>query len=203
VTAYFSGGSAALPSTATERYVRDILARVRERSGGHVRGSLRLAPTTDDERDEAERRAASSWCSTSTSRTTRSAWWRATEAWSSSTSAEREVIPVIQPDTRGPRVRDHHHDQASSPARTGRDRPALSGHEGRPRPQGLSGAASACCRATTIIREVSATEAIDDGAPGALLIVEPHHRDRRRRSSVNIDQFVMHGGSLGVFGGQR
>lgn len=193
VTAYFTDDLPA-PFNATERYVRDILDEYESASDGHMIVRF-VSPDTDDEREEAERAGVTE------------VQHQHIENDSVSVVTgyrgivfeylgNRQAIPVVQPDTEGL----EYSITMAIKQLTGDELPIgiLSGHEGPSLTKGL----------TTLermlplydFREVSATEAIDEELR-ALLVIDPHTEitDAELR---NIDQFVMHGGSLGVFGGE-
>jgi ABC-type uncharacterized transport system involved in gliding motility auxiliary subunit len=108
---------------------------------------------------------------------------------------ERQTIPVVQPDTQGL----EYEITMAIKRLTGRRVPIgiLSGHEGPTISQGL----------TTLrrmlplyeLREVSATEEISRDLR-ALLIIDPQ-TELTEVELRRINQYVMRGGSLGVFGG--
>jgi ABC-type uncharacterized transport system involved in gliding motility auxiliary subunit len=192
VTAYFSADLPA-PFNATERYVRDILQEYENASGGHMHVRF-VSPDEDDEREEAERAGIQLVQHQHIENDSVSV----VEGYRGVVFeylGNREVIAVIQPDTEGLEY------EITTTIRelTGEDMPIgiLSGHEGPTPTKGLQ--ALERMLPSYSITEVSATEAIDPELR-ALLIIEPTTEitDAELR---NIDQYVMQGGSLGVFGG--
>ncbi len=192
VTAYFSADLPA-PFNATERYVRDILDEYQSASSGHMRVRF-VSPDEDDEREEAERMGVQLVQHQHIENDAVSV----VEGYRGVVFeylGNREVIPVIQPDTEGLEY------EITTTIRelTGEPMPlgVLSGHEGPTPTKGLS--ALARMLPSYDLREVSATEAIDEDLR-ALLIIEPT-TEITEAELRNIDQYVMRGGSLGVFGG--
>lgn len=192
VTAYFSSDLPA-PFNATERYVRDILEEYESASNGHMRVRF-VSPDEEDEREEAERMGIQLVQHQHIENDAVSV----VEGYRGVVFeylGNREVIPVIQPDTEG-----LEYDITTTIRElTGEEMPIgiLSGHEGPTPTKGLTGLERVL--PSYDLREVSATEAIDPDLR-ALLIIEPT-TEITEAELRNIDQYVMHGGSLGIFGG--
>jgi ABC-type uncharacterized transport system involved in gliding motility auxiliary subunit len=192
VTAYFSADLPA-PFNATERYVRDILEEYQSASNGHMRVRF-VSPDEDEEREEAERMGIQLVQHQHIENDAVSV----VEGYRGVVFeylGNREVIPVIQPDTEG-----LEYDITTTIRElTGEEMPLgiLSGHEGPTPTKGLQ--ALERMLPSYDLREVSATEAIDQELR-ALLIIEPT-TEITEAELRNIDQYVMHGGSLGIFGG--
>lgn len=180
------------PFNATEQYVRNLLEEYAAASGGNVR--LRFVdPDTDEEKEEAEREGV------------REVQHQAIEGNSVNIRAgyrglsirylgERQTLPVIQ-DTQGLEYELTRaiRQLVREPLPIG----ILSGHEGPTPTKGLSSLRTALPSYT--LREVNASTDIDSELR-ALLVVAPKTtipQEELRR----IHQFVMQGGSLGIFGG--
>jgi gliding-associated putative ABC transporter substrate-binding component GldG len=191
VTAYFSADLPP-PFNSTERYVRDILAEY-EAAGSNVEVRF-VSPDTDDERDEANDRGVQLVQHQNIENNAVSV----VEGYRGIVFeylGERQTIPVIQPDTQG-----LEYEITMAIKRLTGERVAiglLSSHEGPTTSQGLS----TLQRMLPLynIREVNANEEIDDEIR-ALLIVDPQ-TEIGETELRRINQFVMNGGSLGVFGG--
>lgn len=193
VTAYFTNDLPA-PFNATERYVRDILDEYEVASEGHMVVRF-VSPDTDEEREEAERAGVQEVQHQHIENDSVSV----VEGYRGIVFeylGNRQAIPVVQPDTEGL----EYAITMAIKQLTGDEVPIgiLSGHDGPTLTKGLS----TLERMMPLydFREVAATEAIDEELR-ALLVIDPHNEitDAELR---NIDQFVMHGGSLGVFGGE-
>lgn len=193
ITAYFTNDLPA-PFNATERYVRDILDEYESASNGNVIVRF-VSPDTDDEREEAERAGVQEVQHQHIENDSVSV----VEGYRGIVFeylGNRQAIPVVQPDTEGL----EYAITMAIKQLTGDELPIgiLSGHDGPTLTKGLG----TLERMLPLydFREVSATEAIDEELR-ALLVIDPHNEigDAELR---NIDQFVMRGGSLGVFGGE-
>lgn len=192
VTAYFSEDLPA-PFNSTERYVRDILREYQAAGGSHVNVRF-VSPDTDDEREEANDRGVQLVQHQNIENNSVSV----VEGYRGIVFeylGERQTIPVVQPDTQG-----LEYDITVAIKRlTGHRAPigVLTGHEGPTLSQGLS----TLQRMLPLyeLREVNANEEIDRSLR-ALLIIDPQTEisDAELR---HINQYVMRGGSLGVFGG--
>lgn len=192
VTAYFSADLPA-PFNATERYVRDILQEYEAASNGRMH--VRFVSPNDDNREEVEAAGVQLVQHQHIENDSVSV----VEGYRGVVFeylGNRETIAVIQPDTEGLEyeITTTIRELTGDPMRIG----LLSGHEGPTPTKGL--AALARMLPNYDLREVSATEAIDPELR-ALLIVEPTN-EITEAELRNIDQYVMNGGSLGVFGGE-
>ena len=192
ITAYFSTDLPA-PFNSTERYVRDILSEYQAAGGAHVQVRF-VSPDTEAERTEATERGVQ----LVQHQNVESNAVSVVEGYRGLVFeylGERQTIPVIQPNTQG-----LEYEITMAIKRLTGERVAigvLSGHEGPTLAEGL----------TTLqrmlplyeLREVSANEEISSDVR-ALLIIEPKTEitDTELR---RINQYVMRGGSLGVFGG--
>ncbi len=192
VTAYFSADLPP-PFNSTERYVRDILSEYQAAGGSNV--DIRfVSPDSEDEREEATDRGVQLVQHQNIEDNAVSV----VEGYRGLVFeylGERQTIPVIQPDTQG-----LEYEITMAIKRLTGERVAigiLSGHEGPTTAQGLS----TLQRMLPLydIREVNAAEEIDDEIR-ALLIVDPQS-EITETELRRINQFVMNGGSLGVFGG--
>lgn len=191
ITAYFSADLPP-PFNTTERYVRDILAEY-EAAGRNVVVRF-VSPDTDDEREEANDRGVQLVQHQNIDRNAVSV----VEGYRGVVFeylGERQTIPVIQPDTQG-----LEYEITMAIKRLTAERVTigvLSGHDGPTPSQGL----------TTLqrmlplynLREVDAGQEIDSEIR-ALLVIDPQ-TEITEAELRRINQFVMNGGSLGVFGG--
>lgn len=191
VTAYFSANLPP-PFNATERAVRDILEEYESSSGGHMHVRF-VSPDDDEEREEAERAGIQ----LVQHRHLENDAFSIVEGYRGIVFeylGNRETLAVIQ-SSEGLEY------EITSTIRelTGEKMPLgiLSGHEGPTPTKGLSSLERML--PSYDIREVSATEAIDPEIR-ALLVIEPT-TEVTEAELRNIDQYVMGGGSLGVFGG--
>ncbi|MFO0712368.1 MAG: Gldg family protein [Sandaracinus sp.] len=192
ITAYFSADLPP-PFNSTERYVRDILAEYQAAGGSHVVVRF-VAPDSEDERREATDRGIQLVQHQNIEDNAVSV----VEGYRGLVFeylGERQTIPVIQPDTQG-----LEYEITMAIKRLTGERVAigvLTGHEGPTTSQGLSTLQRMLPLYT--LREVNANEEIDDEMR-ALLIVDPQ-TEITETELRRINQFVMNGGSLGVFGG--
>ncbi|MFN7702019.1 MAG: GldG family protein, partial [Deltaproteobacteria bacterium] len=192
VTAYFSADLPP-PFNSTERYVRDILAEYQSAGRGNVQVRF-VSPDTDDEREEANDRGVQLVQHQNIEDNAVSV----VEGYRGLVFeylGERQTIPVIQPDTQG-----LEYEITMAIKRLTGERVAiglLSGHDGPTTSQGLS----TLQRMLPLynLREVNANEEIDSEVR-ALLVVDPQ-TEITETELRRINQFVMNGGSLGVFGG--
>lgn len=191
VTAYFSTDLPP-PFNNTEAQVRGLLAEYQAASGS-VRVRF-VNPDDDAEREEAQEGGVQAVQHQSFENNAVSV----VEGFRGIVfeyHGERRAIPVVQPDARG-----LEYDITMSIKRLlGTRLPigVLTGHEGPTLTKGL--ATFQRMLPTYELREVDAHNEISDDLR-ALLIIEPQNEvseDELRR----INQFVMNGGSLGVFGG--
>lgn len=192
ITAYFSADLPP-PFNTTERYVRDTLAEYQAAGGSHV--SVRfVSPDTDAEREEANERGVQLVQHQNIDRNAVSV----VEGYRGIVFeylGERQVIPVIQPDTQGL----EYEITMAIKRLTSQRVPigVLSGHEGPTPSSGLSTLQRMLPLYT--LREVDANSEIDHELR-ALLIVDPQ-TEITETELRRINQYVMQGGSLGVFGG--
>ncbi len=192
ITAYFSANLPP-PFNTTERYVRDMLAEYQAAGGRHVVVRF-VSPDTDDERSEANDRGVQLVQHQNIDRNAVSV----VEGYRGIVFeylGERQVIPVVQPDTQG-----LEYEITMAIKRLTSERlpiGVLSGHEGPTPSQGLSTLQRMLPLYT--LREVDANAEIDH-ALRALLIVDPR-TEITEAELRRINQYVMNGGSLGVFGG--
>jgi ABC-type uncharacterized transport system involved in gliding motility auxiliary subunit len=192
ITAYFTADLPA-PFNATERYVRDILSEYQAESHGHV--SVRfVSPDEDDEREEANQAGVQLVQHQHIENDAVSV----VEGYRGLVFeylGNRQVIPVIQPDTRGL----EYSITMAIKQLTGEELPIgiLSGHEGPQLTKGLSTFQRMLPHYS--LREVAATSEIDSDLR-ALLVIDPH-TEITEAELRNIDAYVQGGGSLGVFGG--
>lgn len=192
VTAYFSANLPP-PFNSTERYVRDILAEYQAAGRGNVVVRF-VSPDTDAERSEAADRGLQLVQHQNIEDNAVSV----VEGYRGIVFeylGERQTIPVVQPDTQGL----EYEITMAIKRLTGERVPigVLSGHDGPTTSQGLS----TLQRMLPLynLREVNANSEIDRELR-ALLIVDPKN-EITETELRRINQFVMRGGSLGVFGG--
>ena len=192
ITAYFSADLPP-PFNSTERYVRDILSEYQAAGGSNV--IIRFVnPDEQPERDEANDRGVQLVQHQNIEDNAVSV----VEGYRGLVFeylGERQTIPVIQPDTQGL----EYEITMAIKRLTGERVPIgiLSGHEGPTPSQGL--ATLQRMMPLYELREVNANEEIDDELR-ALLVVDPQ-TEITETELRRINQFVMNGGSLGVFGG--
>jgi ABC-type uncharacterized transport system involved in gliding motility auxiliary subunit len=192
ITAYFSADLPA-PFNSTERYVRDILSEYQAAGGSNVVVRF-VSPDSDEEREEANDRGVQLVQHQNIEDNAVSV----VEGYRGVVFeylGERQTIPVIQPDTQG-----LEYEITMAIKRLTGDRVPigiLTGHEGPTTAQGLS----TLQRMLPLyeLREVSATEEISRDLR-ALLVVDPQ-TELTEVELRRINQYVMRGGSLGVFGG--
>jgi ABC-type uncharacterized transport system involved in gliding motility auxiliary subunit len=192
ITAYFTPDLPP-PFNATERYVRDILAEYEAASGGRVHVRI-VHPDEDEEREEAER-AGVQRMQHQRLESDRVSVVEGYRGLVFEYLGDREVIPALPQDTSGleytitTRIKQL----------VGDDLPigVLRGHEGPTPTKGL--ATLQRMLPTYELREVDASQEID-GNLRALLIVDPQ-TELTETELRRIDQYVMRGRSLGVFGG--
>jgi len=192
VTAYFTTGLPA-PFNATERYVRDILSEYQAASGGHMVVRF-VSPDTDEEREEANHAGVQMVQHQHIDNDAVSV----VEGYRGIVFeylGNHQAIPVVQPDTEGL----EYSITMAIKQLTGDELNigVLSGHEGPQLTKGL--ATWQRMLPTYHITEVSAASEIDSDLR-ALIVVDPH-TPIPEAELRNIDTYVMHGGSLGVFGG--
>jgi ABC-type uncharacterized transport system involved in gliding motility auxiliary subunit len=192
VTAYFTADLPA-PFNATERYVRDILSEYQHASNGHMTVRF-VSPDTDDEREEANRLGVQLVQHQHIENDAVSV----VEGYRGLVFeylGNHQTIAVIQPDTEGLEysitmaIRQLTGEQLEIGV--------LNGHDGPTLTKGLS--TWQRMLPTYHITEVSAASEIDQDLR-ALIVVDPH-TEVPEAELRNIDHFVMHGGSLGVYGG--
>ncbi len=191
ITAYFTSDLPP-PFNATERYVRNLLAEYEAASSGKIRVRF-IDPDDDEEKEEATEagvREVQHQVIENDSVSVRTGFRGIVISY----LGEREVIPVIQ-DTQGIEyaITQRLRQMVREPLAIG----IASGH-GSPTPtKGLSTLQQAIPQYE--LREVNVSEEISDDLH-ALLIVDPTEElsDTELR---RINQYVMKGRSLGVFGG--
>ncbi|MCS6797542.1 MAG: GldG family protein [Myxococcota bacterium] len=191
VTAYFTEDLPP-PHNATERHVLDLLDEYRAASNGRLVVKL-VRPDTDDEKEQAERDGVVRVAHT----TVRNDSVQQVEGYRGLVLRyldRSEVIPAIE-STEGleyqltMKIKELVGDRTPIGLLGGHDGPTLS--------KGLSRLRD--CLPTYDVREVSATSEIARDLR-ALLVVEP--RTPLSETELRyINQYVMRGGSLGVFGG--
>ncbi|UJR79680.1 GldG family protein [Sandaracinus amylolyticus] len=192
ITAYFTPDLPP-PFNAQERYVRDILAEYEAASNGHVQVRV-VHPDDEEEREEAER-AGVRLMQHQRLESDRVAVMEGYRGLVFEYVGDRHVIASLPQDTSGL----EYAITMAIKQLTGEDIAigVLSGHESPTPTKGLSTLQRML--PTYTIREVDASQEIDRNIK-ALLIVDPQSElsdvELRR-----IDQFVMRGGSLGIFGG--
>ena len=191
VTAYFTADLPA-PFNATERYVRDILSEYQAASGGRM--VVRFVSPDPNDHEEADHAGVQLVQHQHIENDAVSV----VEGYRGIVFeylGNHQVIPVIQPDTEGL----EYSITMAIKQLTGDELNigVLSGHEGPQLTKGL--ATWQRMLPTYHITEVNAASEIDQDLR-ALIIVDPHTVIPEAELR-NIDTFVMHGGSLGVFGG--
>lgn len=191
IVAYFSSDLPP-PFNATEVDVRNMLKEYEAASNGRIHVRF-VNPDDDDSKEEAERDGVQKVAHQKIENDSASV----VEGYRGIVFrylGENKVIPVVE-DTSGLEYRI----TTLIKEMVGERRPigVLSGHEGPSPTKGLTGLREALT--TYEIREVSATEEIPRDLR-ALLVVEPQTglTDTELR---RINQYVMNGGSLGIFGG--
>lgn len=192
ITAYFTPDLPP-PFNATERYVRDILAEYEAASHGRVRVRI-VHPDDDEERDEAER-AGVHRMQHQRLEADRVSVVEGYRGLVFEYVGDREVIPALPQDTSGL----EYTITTTIKKLVGDKLPVgiLRGHEGPTLTKGLSTLQKML--PTYELREVDATQEIDRNLR-ALLLVAPQ-TELSETELRRIDQYVMRGGSLGVFGG--
>lgn len=191
IRAYFSEDQAPVYSS-TERYVRDLLAEYRDASGGKVTVRF-INPVEDEEREAAERDGvvrAQDQVLEADSFSVKEAYrglsfhylgdTRAIPLINDTAGLEYEITQVIK-------------ELSGEKVKIG----VLGGHEGPTLAEGLTRLKSYL--PTYDIQEVKADKEIPSDIK-ALLIVHPETAITEPELR-HIDQYVMRGGSLGVFGG--
>jgi len=192
VTAYFTADLPP-PFNATERYVRDILAEYEAASRGrmHVRF---VNPDDDEERQEAEQ-AGVRMMQHQRLESDRVSVVEGFRGLVFEYVGERQTIAALPQETAGL----EYAITTAIKQLAGDDVPigVLSGHESPTPTKGL--ATLARMLPTYEVREVDAANAIDTNLR-ALLIVDPQS-ELTDAELGHVNDFVMQGGSLGVFGG--
>ncbi|MCX7808235.1 MAG: GldG family protein, partial [Deltaproteobacteria bacterium] len=192
ITAYFSADLPP-PFNSTERYVRDLLAEYQSVGRGKVKVRF-VNPDTDREKEEARERGVHLVQHQKLDENA----VNVVEGYRGIVfeyMGEREVIPVVQPDTQGL----EYEITMAIKRLTGERAPIgiVTGHEGPTLGRGLSTLQKML--ATYNLREVDAKQEIDTSLR-ALLIIDPQ-TELSETELRRINQYVMRGGSLGVFGG--
>jgi gliding-associated putative ABC transporter substrate-binding component GldG len=202
ITAYFTSDLPP-PFNTTERYVRNLLEEYEAASGGKLQVRF-VDPDEEEEQEEAQQAGV------------REVQHQAIENDSVSVKTgyrglvirylgDRETIPVIQ-DTQGleyeitQAIRQLVRDPLPVGVVSGHGSPSLEaspGPRGQPAPAGLSTLRGALPHYE--LQEVDVSEEIDPDLR-ALLIVAPTESFSEEELR-HIDQYVMRGGSLGIFGG--
>jgi gliding-associated putative ABC transporter substrate-binding component GldG len=192
ITAYFTEDLPP-PLNATERHVRDILAEYEAASRGHVRVRF-VAPDEDEEREEAERMGVQ-LVQHQRLESDRVSVVEGYRGIVFEYLGDHQTIAAIPADTAGL----EYSITTTIKQLVGDDLPigVLSGHESPTPTKGLGTLQRML--PTYTIREVDAANEIDRELR-ALLIVDPQSA-LSETELRHIDQFVMRGGSLGVFGG--
>lgn len=189
ITAYFTEDLPP-PFNSTSQYVRDLLGEYEAASNGNVRVRF-VNPDDDEKREEAEAdgiQRVQHQVIENDAVSVREGYRGLVIKY----LGESQPIPVIQ-DVSGLEytITTKIREMADEPRPLG----VISGHEGPTPSEGLARLASAMPSYT--LREVDANQPIDQELAAVLLVSpttalsEPELR--------NIDQYVMHGGSLGVF----
>lgn len=191
ITTYFTE-DLPYPFNTTEQQVRDLLAEYEAASGGKI--ELRFVTVdTDEEKEEAEEagvRKVSHQVIENDNVSIREGYRGMVMTYLD----QKEVIPVIE-NTSGLeyRITMKMKEMLGDKKKVG----ILSGHDGPTLSEGLSRLGT--CAPIYDLEMVSAEEEIDRDL-AALLIVEPHTA-LSQTELERINQFVMRGGNLGVFGG--
>jgi ABC-type uncharacterized transport system involved in gliding motility auxiliary subunit len=192
ITAYFTENLPP-PFNSTEQYVRDILDEYAAASGGKVVVRF-INPDEDEEREAAEGDGIQRVAHQKIENDAVSV----VEGYRGLVIrylGETKTIPVIQ----DPTGLEYTITMAIKELVGEKTKIAiLSGHEGPTLAEGLSALRDSL--PTYEIEEVAATSPIDAETFEALLIVTPGN-EISEAELRNIDQYVMNGGSLGVFGG--
>jgi ABC-2 type transport system permease protein len=191
ITAYYSNNMPA-PHNASSEYVRDILEDYTEASNGNIQ--LRWVSVETDEDKEA---AQEDGVQPNVVRIFENDRVSDTEVYAGLVLkylGNTEVIaPLLTVEGLEYRLTMKIKELAGEKAVVG----IVGGHQGPTLQQGLTSLREAL--PTYELREVDANEAIDPSQVAALLVVAPGS-ELTIEELVNIDQYVMRGGSLGVFG---
>ncbi|MEZ4252264.1 MAG: Gldg family protein [Polyangiales bacterium] len=192
ITAYFTENLPP-PFNSTEQYVRDILDEYSAASGGKVVVRF-VNPDEDEEREAAEADGIQRVAHQKIENDAVSV----VEGYRGLVIrylGETKTIPVIQdPTGLEYTITMAIKELVGEKTTVG----ILSGHEGPTLAEGLSALRESL--PTYELEEVSATSPIDASRIKALLIVTPGN-EISEAELRNIDQYVMNGGSLGIFGG--
>ncbi len=191
VTAYFSEDLPP-PFNATERYVRDILAEYQSAAEGKMVVTF-ISPDTESEKEQAQEDGVQAV----RHEAIRPDGAQVVEGYRGLVMKyldRTEVIPVIQ-DTSGL----EYAITMALKKLVGERRTigVISGHDGPTLSEGLS--AIRTCAPLYDFEEVSATEELSDEM-AAVMVVGPETQ-LSEQELTNIDDFVMDGGALGVWGG--
>ncbi len=191
ITAYFTE-DLPYPFNNTEQQVKDLLSEYEASSGGNIEVRF-VNVDTDEEKEEADEagvRKVSHQVIENDNVSIREGYRGLVMTYLD----EREVIPVIE-DTSGLeyRITMKLKEMVGDKRKIG----ILDGHEGPSLTEGLSRLRD--CAPIYELEMVSATEEIDEDV-AALLVVEPHTALSDAELG-NLNQYVMRGGNLGVFGG--
>jgi len=191
ITAYYSNNMPA-PHNATSEYVRDILEDYVDASKGNVVLEW-VSVETDDDKEAAQEDGVQP----NVVRIFENDRVSDTEVYAGlvlNYLGDTEVIaPLLTVEGLEYRLTMKIKELAGEKAVVG----ILGGHEGPTLQQGLSSLREAL--PTYELREVDATEPIDPAQIAALLVIAPG-TELTVDELLNIDQYVMNGGSLGVFG---
>jgi ABC-type uncharacterized transport system involved in gliding motility auxiliary subunit len=192
ITAYFTE-DLPYPFNATEVQVRDLLTEYEAAGRGNV--DVRFVTVdTDEEREEAEE-AGIQRVQHQAIEDDNMAVKEGYRGLVMMYLDQKEVIPVIE-DTSGLeyRITMKLKEMVGDQKKIG----VVSGHDGPTLQEGLSRVTQ--CAPTYEMVMVPATEEIDPDEYDAILVVEPH-TELSQAELERLNQYVMNGGSLGVFGG--
>lgn len=191
ITAYYSDNMPA-PHNATSEYVRDILEDYEDASNGNIQLSW-VSVETDDDKEAAEEDGVQP----NVVRIFENDRVSDTEVYAGLVLeylGNTEVIaPLLTVEGLEYRLTMKIKELAGDKAVVG----ILGGHQGPTLAQGLSSLREAL--PTYELREVSADDSLDPSEIAALLVVAPG-TELSIEELMAIDQYVMKGGSLGVFG---
>ena len=191
ITAYFTE-DLPYPFNATEKEVRDLLSEYAAASGGKIEVEF-VTVDDDEEKEEAEEagiRRVSHQVIENDNMSVREGYRGLVMTYLD----EKQVIPVIE-DTSGLEYRL----TVKIKEMIGDKKPVgiLAGHDGPTLAEGLSRISQ--CAPIYEFRMVNADSEIDEEL-AALLVIEPHTQLSQQELEY-INQYVMKGGNLGVFGG--
>lgn len=191
ITAYYSNNMPA-PHNATSEYVRDILEDYAEASNGNIRLSW-VSVETDEDKEAAQEDGVQP----NVVRIFENDRVSDTEVYAGLVLkylGDTEVIaPLLSVEGLEYKLTMKIKELAGEKAVVG----ILGGHDGPSLQQGLTSLREAL--PTYDLREVSAAEPIDPSEFAAVLVVAPGS-ELTIDELLNLDQYVMSGGSLGVFG---